>query len=113
MFKDTFARFSTDLAHEVKLEQHLSLHTDLEYKLSALKTQQTELVQILLYRTCSKQELHEASQKIDATCMYVEELCESLLCQYEALERLLEISRSRSNALRNEIREKEITIAEV
>lgn len=113
MFKDALARISADLAHEVKLEQDLSLRTRLEYTLSALKTQQTEFVQLLLYRIRSQQELHEASRKLDATRMCVEELCESLICQYEASERLLEISRIRSNALQNEIREKEITIAEV
>ena len=113
MFKDALARISADLTHEVKVEQDLSLRTRLEHTLSALKTQQTEFVHLSLYRMRSLQELHETSQKLDATRTCVEELCESLLCQYDASERLLEISRSRSNALQNEIREKEITIAEV
>ena len=54
-----------------------------------------------------------ANQELDALQMRVEELCESLFCQYDASEQLLEVSRARSDALQNVLSEKEITIAEV
>ena len=110
MFKDALAHISADLACDAKLE-HLSQCTHLKCTLSTLKTKQRNYTE--LYRIRSEQELHEANQELDALHMDVEELCETLFCQYDASERLLEISRRRSDALQNELSEKEITIAEV
>ena len=109
MFTEALARISANLARHTKLEQHRSLRIHLIRSLAELKKKDKDLRLVWP----DWQFMHKAHEERDATHSRIEELCDTLFCQYDASEQLLENSRARSDALQKALSEMESTAAEV